>query len=676
MEKETEVPRERTEDAGGPSGRATMPLIELKDLTKTFYSDGLEVEVLHGVSLKIDEGEFVAIMGQSGSGKTTLMNILGCLDRPTTGAYLFGGRDVSRLDADELALLRRHTFGFIFQRYNLIANESATANVEIPAVYSGLPRAERTRRAVGLLSKLGLSDRLTYRPTQLSGGQQQRVSIARALMNGGRVILADEPTGALDSASGAEVMELLEDLHEKGHTIILITHAAGVAEKAERVLEIQDGMIVSDKRNRPAATGHLRSPEMNDGSSAANDDPRRGRIHVLPNIMEATRMAIGSLRGNVSRTVLTLLGIIIGVGAVVTMLALGGGSKQAVLSRIEAMGTDLLVVRPGAPGVRRSGDLATLVADDARAMRELPNVLHAVPEYSGGVTLRVDNNDYLSSAVAATADYAVARNWPIASGGFFSRLDVESYAPVVVLGKTVVDNIFPGTTDVLGRYILVNNIPFQVVGVMAPKGATSFGGDMDDTVFLPLTTAQMRLFGQRYVRTITVQVADVGGIDETQEELAALLTERHGKVDFQIRNMASLLEDAAATQNTMTILLGSIAAISLLVGGIGVMNIMLVSVTERTREIGIRMAAGAQMVHILLQFITEAIIVCAIGGLAGVASGLAAAWVSSHFGSPVVYSLPPVLLAFGSASAVGLLFGFLPARRAARLDPVVALASE
>lgn len=652
------------------SAQDTQSLIELRELSKTYYSDGLDLEVLHGLSLTIDEGEFVAIMGQSGSGKSTLMNILGCLDRPTTGVYLLRGQDVSRFSADELALLRRNTFGFIFQRYNLIAAETATANVEIPAIYAGLSRQERIRRAEELLERLGLADRLSYRPTQLSGGQQQRVSIARALMNGGRVILADEPTGALDSASGEEVMRLLEDLHGKGHTIILITHAADIASRAERVIEIKDGMIVSDRRRvqPPSTDTAIRS--------LTAPGPSERRIHLLPNASEAARMAIGSLRGNISRTILTLLGIIIGVGAVVAMLALGDGSKRAVLSRIEAMGTDLLMVRPGAPGVRRSGDLATLVAEDATAIRELPNVLHAVPEYSSGVTLRMGENDYMSNATCATADYARARNWPVASGSFFSRADVESYAPVVVLGQTVANNIFPNTPNLLGRYILVNNIPFQVVGVLAPKGATSFGGDMDDAVFLPLTTARMRLFGQRYVRTITVQVADVAAIDNTQQEITDLLAKRHGKVDFQIRNMASLLENATETQNTMTILLGSIAAISLLVGGIGVMNIMLVSVTERTREIGIRMAAGAQMIHILLQFMTEAIIVCALGGIVGVASGLAGAWVSSRFGSPVVYSLPPMLLAFGSASAVGLLFGFLPARRAAKLDPVVALASE
>jgi len=649
----------------------TRPLIELRDLIKTFHSDGLAVEILHGITLKIYEGEFVAIMGQSGSGKTTLMNILGCLDRPSTGFYLFAGQDVSRLQPDDLALLRRNTFGFIFQRYNLIATETATENVEIPAIYAGLSRRERIRRAQDLLGTLGMDDRLDYRPTQLSGGQQQRVSIARALMNGGRVILADEPTGALDSKSGAEVLALLKDLHRRGHTVILITHNANIASQAERILEIEDGVITSDNGYAPRqVSATALSVATSENSSPARD------IHLMPDILEAIGMAMRSLRVNVLRTLLTLLGIIIGVGAVVTMLALGDGTKQAVLARMEAMGTDVLLVRPGAAGVRGIGDLATLVTGDADAIAELPNVLYAVPDLGGAVTLRVGENDYLSNATSTTADYIKARNWPVARGAFFSDADVDSYAPVVVLGQTVLKNIFPGDTDPIGDYILLNNIPFQVIGVLSPKGATASGHDMDDAVFVPLTTARMRLFGKRYVRGITVQVADVTQIDETERAINALLMKRHLKLDFQIRNMASLLESTTETQNTLTILLGSIAAISLLVGGIGVMNIMLVSVTERTREIGIRMATGAQMLHILLQFITEALIVCSVGGVTGVVCGLAGAWIASSFGLPVVYSLPPVLLAFGSAFAVGLLFGYLPARRAAKLDPVIALAAE
>ena len=642
-----------------------QPLIELVDVTKTFDSGGLPVTVLHGVSLQIHEGEFIALMGASGSGKTTLMNILGCLDRPSSGTYRFAGRDVSGLAPDELAQLRSTAFGFIFQRYNLISTETATENVEIPAIYAGVSARQRTDRARELLTRFGLGERLDYRPTQLSGGQQQRVSIARALMNGGRVILADEPTGALDTKSGAEVMAQLHELHRAGHTLILITHDPKLAAEAERTVQIVDGLIVSDTGpvNR-AATPALSAPHAENG----------GRL--LPDVMEAVKMALRSLRTNLFRTVLTLLGIIIGVGAVVAMLALGDGSKQQVLSRIEAMGTDLLVVRPGAGRVRTRDETASLVAEDAEAIVRLPNVLRAVPEYTGAVTIRYGDNDYVTSGNATTADYAAARNWAPARGGFFSEADVQSYAPVVVLGYTVVKNLFTEGEDPVGRYVLINNIPFQVVGVLTPKGATAFGGDIDDTALMPLSTGRMRLFGRRYVRAITVQVSDAEQMDDTEREIHDLLLARHRKVDFQVRNMSSLLETATETQNTLTILLGSIAAISLLVGGIGVMNIMLVSVTERVREIGIRMATGARMLHILLQFITEALVVCAVGGLVGVLGGLGAAWIAQRLGSPVVYSLTPVLLAFGSAFLIGLLFGFLPARRAAKLDPVVALATE
>ncbi len=641
------------------------PLIELRDLTRTFETGGLAVTVLHGVSLTIHEGEFVAIMGASGSGKTTLMNILGCLDRPTSGSYHFAGRDVSSFGADELAQLRSTAFGFIFQRYNLISTETATENVEIPAIYAGVPARARSERARELLTRFGLGDRLDYRPTQLSGGQQQRVSIARALMNGGRVILADEPTGALDSRSGAEVMAQLHELHRAGHTLFLITHDPKLAAEAERTVEIRDGMIVADSGPVPRA-----APPQLTSVHGENGD------RLLPDIIEAAKMALRSLRVNLFRTVLTLLGIIIGVGAVVAMLALGDGSKQQVLSRIEAMGTDLLVVRPGAGRVRSRDETASLVADDADAITQLPNVLRAVPEFTGSVTIRYGDSDYVTSGNATTADYAAARNWAPARGGFFSEADVQSYAPVVVLGQTVVKNLFPEDEDPVGRYVLINNIPFQVVGVLSPKGATAFGSDIDDTALMPLSTGRMRLFGRRYVRAITVQVSDVETMDETEQAINDLLLARHRKVDFQVRNMSSLLETATETQNTLTVLLGSIAAISLLVGGIGVMNIMLVSVTERVREIGIRMATGARMLHILLQFITEALVVCAVGGVVGVLGGLGTAWIAQQLGTPVVYSATPILLAFGSAFLIGLLFGFLPARRAAKLDPVVALATE
>ena len=645
----------------------TSALIELQNLGKVFSSGGLPVQVLRGISLTIHEGEFIAIVGQSGSGKSTLMNLLGCLDRPTFGHYLFAGRDVSQLDADALAALRRSTFGFIFQRYNLISNETAVENVEVPAVYAGMARRERSTRAHALLCRLGLSERLHYLPMQLSGGQQQRVSIARALMNGGRVILADEPTGALDSNSGREVLAQLHELHRDGHTIILITHDPAVAAEADRTISLRDGAIVDDRRHE-----HARQP----AAIAAPLALPAAQTRLLPDILEAAKMALRSLRTNLFRTVLTLLGIIIGVGAVVAMLALGDGSKAAVLSRIEAMGTDLLLVRAGARNVRTRDEKVALIPEDAEAIAALPYVLEAVAEYGNPITVRYGDTDYTTTGTGATANFARARNWATAQGAFYSEADVRGYAPVAVLGQTVVDNLFRNGDDPLGKYILVNNIPFQVIGILSPKGANSSGTDMDDNILVPLSTARMRLFGRRYVKVITVQVADTAQAEETEAAITALLTARHRMVDFQIRNMASLLEAASETQNTLTVLLGSIAAISLLVGGIGVMNIMLVSVTERIREIGIRMATGARMLHILLQFMTEALVVCAVGGAVGVLGGLSAAWIARQLGSPVVFSLAPVVMAFGSAFLIGLLFGFLPARRAARMDPVVALATE
>jgi macrolide transport system ATP-binding/permease protein len=640
------------------------PLIELRGVTKTYRTGELAVEVLHGIDLAIYPGEFVAIVGASGSGKSTLMNILGCLDRPTTGSYHFLGEDVSGFGRDALARLRREAFGFVFQSYNLIGAASATENVEVPAVYAGTPPGPRHDRARSLLTRLGLADRLEHKPTQLSGGQQQRVSIARALMNGGQIILADEPTGALDSKSGAEVLALLEDLARQGHTVIVITHSSEVAAHARRVIEIRDGLVVSDP-----------GPQRTEGA-AWRPDSRRPRATFL-GWLEATKAAGRALRSNLFRTALTLLGIVIGVASVIAMLAVGNGARQAVLDRISGMGTNLLLVRPatssrGAAG----GSTATMTPEDADALAALPNVLAAVPELGGTVTARYGNLDYQTQATSTGADFPLARNWPPARGTFFSTADVRSYAPVVVLGQTVVENVFPDGSDPIGQHIVLNNVLFQVIGVMTERGASPTGQDQDDAVFVPYTTGSLRLFGQRFLRNITVAADDVARIDETEAAVTQALTSRHGKADFQIRNMASLLDTATETQNTLTILLGSIAAISLLVGGIGVMNIMLVNVTERTREIGVRMATGARMRDIMQQFLTEAVAVSGLGGLIGVGAGLGSALVIGMFGTAVKISPGPIALAFACAFLTGLVFGYLPARKAAALDPVVALASE
>ncbi len=656
-------------DASPDTRRANEPLISLSGVTKTYYNGDLAVEVLHGIDLNIQEGEFVAIVGQSGSGKSTLMNILGCLDRPTSGTYKFLGRDVSTLDSDALAQLRREDFGFIFQSYNLIGTANATENVEVPALYAGQSIESRHARAAQLLAELGLGERMHHRPNQLSGGQQQRVSIARALMNGGRIILADEPTGALDSKSGADVMKLLTDLSKRGHTVILITHSAEVAENAERLIEIRDGQIVSD--SGPAARhGAESTPPFQPQSSAEMRS-------LWTDILEAAKMALRSLRANLFRSALTLLGIVIGVGSVIAMLAIGDGAKQAVLDRIGAMGSNLLLVRPGAPNQRGFNSTATLVVDDVRAIdKEVPNVLAAIPEQNSTVTVRYEGADYSTSVNGTSSKFPIARQWPVNRGTFFSEEDEDNYATVAVLGQTVASALFAGGEDPLGRYILVNNLLFQVIGVMNTRGASPNGNDQDDIIFVPYATSSLRLSGQRFLRNVTIAVGDVAQIDDTQAAVEKLLLERHGVVDFQIRNMASIIETTVETQNTMTILLGSIAAISLLVGGIGVMNIMLVSVTERTREIGIRMATGARERNILQQFLIEAVVISALGGAIGAGAGLIAAGIIGAFGTPIQYSLMPIMLAFGCAFSTGLLFGFLPARKAAKLDPVIALSSE
>ncbi|MDX5362788.1 MAG: MacB family efflux pump subunit [Pseudazoarcus pumilus] len=640
----------------------STPLIELRGITRTYHNGEIETRVLHGIDLSIHAGEFVAIIGASGSGKSTLMNILGCLDRPTTGEYRFMGRDVSQLDRDELARLRREDFGFVFQSYNLIGSATAAENVEVPAIYAGAPAAERHARATALLGELGLGERTHHRPSQLSGGQQQRVSIARALMNGGRIILADEPTGALDTRSSADVMQLIRELSAKGHTVILITHDREVAAHADRIIEISDGRILSDPGPQPPAVQSAFEPHVD-------------RSSPLGELIEATLTAVRALRANVFRTILTLLGIVIGVASVITMLAIGDGAKQAVVDRISAMGSNLLTVRPGTPNQRGRDVTATLSLQDMQAVGELPGVLAAVPEQEGSVTIRYGNADHRTTASATSADFVVARTWAVAEGSFFSAEDDARYATVAVLGKTVANALF-GARSPVGEYVVINNVMFQIVGVMAPMGATGWGRDQDDVIFVPWTTGSLRLFGQRYLRSITVAVADGHDIDTVQQRVHEQLLARHGLEDFNIRNMASIIESVSATQNTMTILLGSIAAISLLVGGIGVMNIMLVSVTERTREIGIRMATGARTRNILQQFLIEALTVSALGGVIGVACGLGVTALVESLGTPVVYSVAPVALAFGCAFATGLLFGFLPARKAARLDPVAALASE
>jgi macrolide transport system ATP-binding/permease protein len=644
------------------------PLLELKAVSRTYTSGGEPLTVLRGVDLAIQSGEFVAIMGASGSGKSTLMNIIGCLDKPSLGTYRVQGVDVASLSGDALAALRRDTFGFIFQRYNLMSDLDAVENAEVPAVYCGMGKPQRAKHASELLRELGLGDRLSHYPSQLSGGQQQRVSIARALMNGGPVILADEPTGALDSQGGKDVMAILVKLHGQGHTIILVTHDSDIAAYAQRVVRIADGRITSDE---PQANGEAIAPAQLEGRTK---DAQQGTAVLGESLM----MALRSLLHNRMRTALTMLGIIIGVASVVALMAIGNGAKQDVLERIQAMGTDLLTVRRGPPNVRASAGIVTsFLPEDLPSIHALAGVGMAVPETTMSTLLRFGDQDQTIAVVGTGEEFPLVHDWPTQSGVFFTAEHVKRYAQVVVLGQTTAKNLFPANTVPLGQYVLIGNAPFLVIGVLSTKGLTPRGDDMDNSAWLPYTTAGARVIGRRFFDSFVLRVNPTADMGVVQADLQALLMKRHGKEDFNIRNMADTIATANETQNTLTYLLAAIAVISLIVGGIGVMNIMLVSVSERTREIGIRMAIGARHFDVLFQFLTEAVMVCFIGGIAGVLLGFIGGWSTSAIaGWRVIFTITPIIIAFSCAFLTGIIFGYLPARKAAQLDPIEALARD
>lgn len=640
-------------------------LLQLENICRYFYAGQNEVRALHNVSLTIRRGEFVAIMGQSGSGKSTLMNILGCLDKPTSGTYRVDGHNVSGIGPDQLSALRLKTFGFVFQRYQLLGNQTALENVAMPAIYSGQTGIQRRQRALDLLHKLGLQERADHKPTELSGGQQQRVSIARALINGADVILADEPTGALDTSSGQQVLALLKQLHqEAGTTIILITHDHQVAQQAQRIVQMRDGEVVSDNGNSRIYS--------------ADSVPSPGKLNTFPRIslQSSLQLAISSLRANLFRTLLTLLGIIIGVASVVSMMAIGDGGKQQVLDRIESMGTNLLQVRTGGRNIRSTGDIASLTLADADAMAALPGVSIVAPDRESRSTLRRGAFDYSGRVKGVTPDYFIVRDWKLSQGVFLDDIDLHSYASVMVLGSTVAEQLFPHGENPIGEQVLMNSSPYQVIGVLKAKGASAGGGDMDDEVYVPMSTAQLKFFGSEYLSNITLQVSDTAALAAVESSVNQLLKDRHGREDFMVRNTTSLVEAISETQDTLTWLLGAVAAISLLVGGIGVMNIMLVNVSERRREIGLRIATGAKPSDILRQFNIEALLVCLVGGTIGVVIGIAVSALLQAFNIAVMFSLFPPLLAFTTSLLVGWVFGYAPAHKAASVDPVLALAEE
>lgn len=643
-------------------------LLELTDIRRSYPSGDGSVEVLKGISLQINAGEMVAIVGASGSGKSTLMNILGCLDKPTSGTYRVAGTDVATLDGDALAQLRREHFGFIFQRYHLLSHLTAAQNVEVPAVYAGMERKARLERAKQLLQRLGMQDRVDYAPSQLSGGQQQRVSIARALMNGGQVILADEPTGALDSHSGEEVMVILHQLKEQGHTIIIVTHDPLVAAQAERVIEIRDGEII---RNPPAreSTVAARQPVTQNVS---------GWRQFSNSFREALSMAWRAMVANKMRTLLTMLGIIIGIASVVSIVVVGDAAKQMVLADIRAIGTNTIDVYPG----KDFGDddpqyQQSLKYDDLLAIEKQSWVSSVTPSVSKNLRIRAGNIDVAASVQGIGQHYFSVYGMTFSEGNTFNEVQAAERSQVVILDSNTRRQLFPNKASVVGEVILVGNTPATIIGV-ADEKQSMFGSSKVLRVWLPYSTMSGRVMGQAWLNSITVRVKEGYDSSIAEQQLTRLLSLRHGKKDFFVWNMDSVLKTAERTTHTLQLFLTLVAVISLVVGGIGVMNIMLVSVTERTREIGIRMAVGARASNVLQQFLIEAILVCLVGGALGVTLSLMIALLLQLVlpGWEIGFSPLALLTAFICSTITGVLFGWLPARNAARLDPVDALARE
>jgi len=645
-----------------------MSLIECRNINRYFGSGENRVHVLKDISLSIEKGDFVAIIGQSGSGKSTLMNILGCLDTASSGSYRIGGLETAEMKPDELAALRRERFGFIFQRYNLLSSLTARDNVGLPAVYMGVGGKERSMRAEKLLKDLGLEGKEGNKPGELSGGQQQRVSIARALMNGGEIIFADEPTGALDTASGKNVMEIIHKLHEGGHTVIMVTHDPGIAANANRVIEIRDGEIISDTSKQTDIPA----------GSVESIKEKASWSFYYGQFVEAFRMSVQAIMAHKMRSLLTMLGIIIGIASVVSVVALGNGSEKKILADISAMGTNTISIFPGRGfGDRRSGRIKTLTIDDAKVIAKQSYVASATPQTTSGGTLTYRNTDLSASLYGVGEQYFDVRGLKLESGRLFDEGDVKEDAQVVVIDQNTKNKLFGEDADPLGKTILFRKRPLTVIGVMK-KEENSFGNVDVLMLWSPYTTVMHQITGESHTNSITVKIKDDANTQVAEKGLTELLKTRHGTEDFFMNNSDSIKQMVESTTGTMKLLISSIALISLVVGGIGVMNIMLVSVTERTKEIGVRMAIGARRNNILQQFLIEAVLICIIGGLVGVGLSTAISLVFNQFVTefPMEISIGSVIGAVVCSTAIGVAFGFMPANKASKLNPIDALSKD
>ncbi len=647
-----------------------MALIELSHLEHWVGNATNRVQVLKDISLSINKGDFVAIIGQSGSGKTTLMNILGCLDVPTSGSYRLEGQETTTLQADQRAFLRLEKLGFIFQQYNLLPSMSALENATLPAIYAGVPHQQRQSRGKDLLTELGLPDRLHHKPTELSGGQQQRVSIARALMNGGEIILADEPTGALDSKSSQNVMDILQKLHTQGHTIILVTHDAQIAARASRIIELRDGELISDSRKSPCPV--------------SVPDKFRAQLHRTAwlgkdQFLESTKMSIQALLAHKLRSVLTMLGIIIGIASVVSVIALGKASQKQILSEIRRIGTDTISIYPGKNwGDLQFGKIKTLTVADADALSQQSYVQNVTPLMISGGLLTYRNSMLSAQLYGVGSHYFAVDGLEITSGRFFNAKDVAKSHQVVVIDEKVKQQLFAhkAEKDILGQNIFFQKRPLTIIGIARRK--TSRDYDSKLKLWAPYTTFMHRITGNGQITSIIVQISHNVNSQAAEKSITHLMTSRHGSKDFFTTNSNSIQKTVESTTDTMTFMISSIALTALIVGGIGVMNIMLVSVTERTKEIGLRMAIGAHRLSILQQFLIEAALICLAGGLVGICLSFCVAMLFNMFVPQLGMSFSAYTL--GSAilcsTSIGLIFGFIPARNAARLHPIDALVRE